>query len=135
MEGTSRHFHVHLDILVNGQTAPVPQGLGISASGGAMSELHTHDATGLLHIESPSSSKRYVLGQLFAEWNVRLDTTDLGVLKTDPTHTLTAYVDGKTQTGNPAAIALTGHREIALVYGPAGQKVTVPASYAFPSGT
>lgn len=134
MEGTARHFHSHLDLLVDGRPVPVPAGLGIAPAGQEMSELHTHDATGVLHIEAPTTGRRYTLGQLFTEWNVRLDATDLGGLKTGSGRTLTAYVDGRRQTGDPASIELTPHREIALVYGPAGARPKVPAVYRFTSG-
>lgn len=134
MEGTARHFHAHLDVFVNGRRTPVPANLGIDASGQSMAELHTHDSRGVLHIESPSKTKRYTLGQLFQEWNVRLDTGHLGALKTDSTHTLTAYVNGKAQSGDPAAVELTPHRQIALVYGRADQKPRIPSSYRFEPG-
>jgi hypothetical protein len=132
MEGTARHFHVHLDVFVNGAAVPVPAGLGISASGREMAELHTHDTSGVLHIEAPTTGKRYVLGQLFTEWNVRLDAAHLGGLRADKGHALTAYVNGRKQAGDPANIPLTPHREIALVYG--NPPPQVPASYAFPAG-
>jgi hypothetical protein len=134
MEGTAVHFHTHLDILVDGQAVPVPADLGIAASGNAMSELHTHDTSGILHIEAPTTGKRYTLGQLFTEWNVPLSATGLGGLRPDGTRTLTAYVDGKKQAGDPAAIELAPHREIALVYGPANAAVRVPSHYDFPAG-
>jgi hypothetical protein len=134
LEGTAKHFHAHLDVLVNGKKIPVPGNLGIATSGQQLAELHTHDDTGVLHIEAPTTNKRYTLGQLFDEWNVQLTATSIGGLKTDATHTLTAYVGGKPQTGDPAAIELTPHREIALVYGPKGQKVQVPSSYKFAQG-
>jgi hypothetical protein len=72
-----------------------------------------------------------VLGQLFTDWNVRLDATDMGGLKADGTRTLTAYVDGKKQTGDAANIELRPHRKIALVYGPANAKMQV-LSTSFP---
>lgn len=134
MEGTARHFHTHLDVFVDGRRVVVPAQLGIAPSGREMSELHTHDTTGVLHIEAPTAGKRYVLGQLFAEWNVRLDATHLGGLRTGGGRTLTAYVDGRPRTGNPATVELTPHREIALVYGPAGARAKVPASYHFAPG-
>jgi hypothetical protein len=134
MEGTARHFHSHLDILVDGRPVDVPAELGIATGGDAMSELHTHDTTGVLHIEAPTTGKRYALGQLFAEWNLRLDATDLGGLKTGGGRTLTAYVDGRRQDGDPARIELAPHREIALIFGPAGARPKVPASYSFPAG-
>ncbi|MQA85676.1 MAG: hypothetical protein GEV03_13880 [Streptosporangiales bacterium] len=134
MEGTAKHFHAHLDVLVDGEAVPVPANIGIHPSGTAMSELHTHDQRGVLHIEAPSADRRYVLGQLFAEWDVRLDQNHLGGLAADQANGLRAYVDGKLYRGNPAAIELTAHRQIALVYGPKDAKVDVPASYNFSPG-
>jgi hypothetical protein len=133
-EGTALHIHAHLDVIVNGQKVPVPANLGISPAGNELAELHTHDDTGVLHIESPSKTKRFTLAEVFSEWNVRLTATQIGGLKTDATHTLTAYVDGKAQPGDPAAIQLTAHREIALVYGAKNAKVNVPSSYKFAQG-
>jgi hypothetical protein len=134
MEGTAKHFHAHLDILVNGKAVPVPADLGVSPAEGAMSELHTHDTRGVLHIEAPTANKRYITGQLFNEWQVKLSPTGIGGLKTDGKNTLTAYVDGKRWTGDPAAIELVAHRQIALVYGPKDAKVKVPSSYNFGKG-
>lgn len=133
-EGTAEHFHSHLDIIVNGKPATVPAELGINTTTGVLSELHTHDPTGVLHIEAPDTKHRYALGQLFTEWGVRLDRTHLGGLTATGGKTLTAYVNGHRVTGDPASIELTPHREIALVYGPAGQHVQVPSRYAFPAG-
>lgn len=134
MEGSAVHFHSHLDVFVDGKAVPVASQIGINDATGDMSELHTHDTSGVLHIESPNTKGHYTLGQLFTEWNVRLDATDLGGLKAGSGKTLTAYVDGKKVSGNPADIALVAHREIALVYGSPSQKVDVPSSYAFPAG-
>lgn len=131
MEGTVQHFHTHLDIIVNGNPETVPANLGISAAEQSISELHTHDTRGVLHVESTSAAQRFVLGQAFTEWRVKLTPTALGGLTVDGKNTLTAYVDGKKWTGDPAAIELKPHREIALVYGPADQKISVPSSYAF----
>ncbi|HYY90118.1 MAG TPA: hypothetical protein VFA49_15070, partial [Chloroflexota bacterium] len=134
MEGSALHIHSHLDVLVNGQKVTVPGNLGIDRSGAQLAELHTHDDTGIIHIESPSKNKQFTLGEVFSEWNVRLTATQIGGLTTDATHTLTAYVDGKPQTGDPASIQLTAHREIALVYGTKGAKVNVPSSFKFENG-
>jgi hypothetical protein len=133
MEGTVNHFHAHLDVIVDGKAVPVPADLGIDQSAQAMSELHTHDATGVVHIEAPAH-RRYILGQVFNEWGVALSAQRIGGLKTGDGKTLTAYVNGKKVSGNPEAIELTAHREIALVYGDKGTSVKVPSSYDFPSG-
>jgi hypothetical protein len=134
MEGGGAHFHPHLDILVNGKAVPVAADIGIDQTAGVMSELHTHDASGLIHIESPSTNGRYVLGQLFTEWGVRLDREHLGGLTTGSGKSLIAYVDGKRVQGNPAQVELVSHRQITLVFGATGQKVPVPSSYSFPPG-
>ena len=133
-EGNALHIHAHLDVIVNGKNVPVPANLGISRAGNQLAELHTHDDNGVLHIESPTRNKRFTLGNVFSEWNVRLSPTQIGGLKTDATKTLTAYVNGKVQPGDPAAIELTAHRQIALVYGDKNAKVDVPSSYKFAPG-
>jgi hypothetical protein len=95
--------------------------------------LHTHDSTGVIHIES-AKNKPYTLGQVFAEWGVALDANRVGGLQVDGTHVLQAYVNGHLFTGDPATIRLKPHLEIALWYGPTGETPTVPASYNFPAG-
>jgi hypothetical protein len=132
-EGTVNHFHTHLDVIVDGKQVVVPANVGIDAQAQELSELHTHDTSGVLHIESPAH-RRYVLGQFFDEWGVRLNGSQVGGLKAGGGEALAAYVDGKKVAGNPASIELTAHREIALVFGKAGVKVNVPSSYDFPSG-
>lgn len=135
MEGTAQHIHAHLDVWVNGQKVTVPGNLGIAPDGSQLAEMHTHDDTGVIHMESPSKNKKFKLGEFFSEWNVRLSPTQIGGLKTDATHTLIAYVNGKPQTGDPAAIQLAAHQEIALVYGPKGAtNVKVPSSYKWENG-
>lgn len=134
MEGTAKHFHAHLDILANGKPVQVPANIGIDPASGEMSELHTHDTTGILHIEAPTTNKHYTLGQLFSEWQVGLDAKSVGGFMATGPKALRAYVDGKQVAGNPARIELLPHQEIALVYGPADAKVKPPASYDFPPG-
>lgn len=133
MEGTAVHFHSHLDILVDGKPVTVPAELGISDDGTSFAELHTHDTSGILHIEAPTKGKHYTLGQLFKEWNVRLSATAIGGLTDGGGRTLAAYVDGKRTPGDPARIALAPHREIALLYGRPGA-AKIPSSYRFPAG-
>jgi hypothetical protein len=132
-EGTVEHIHVHLDVIVNGQPVTVPAGIGIDESARQISPLHTHDTTGVVHVESPAKAS-FSLGQFFSEWQVALSGTNLGGLTADGTHVLKAYVNGKPYTGNPAGIIFNAHDEIALVYGPATQQPSVPGSYAFPAG-
>ena len=130
MEGAVQHFHAHLDILVDGRPVQVPANLGIDQRRGQIAELHTHDTSGILHVESGSATLTFTLGQLFTEWGVKLDADDLGGLHSGDGKQLRAYVDGRQVPGDPAAIQLADHQEIALVYG-AGDPGQVPSSYDF----
>jgi hypothetical protein len=129
MEGAVQHFHAHLDIVDDGHPVEVPANLGIDPHRGLIAELHTHDDSGILHVESGSSTLTFTLGQLFVEWGVRLDADDLGGLHAADGQQLHAYVDGHEVAGDPARIQLANHQEIALVYGtPPAQ---VPSTYDF----
>jgi hypothetical protein len=130
MEGAVQHFHAHLDILVDGQPVKVPANLGIDQHRRLIAELHTHDDSGILHVESGSSTLTFTLGQLFTEWGVRLDADDRGGLQARDGKKLRAYVDGRQVEDDPSRIQLANHQEIALVYG-SGSPPPVPASYDF----
>ena len=132
-EGTVEHIHAHLDVIVNGQPVVVPADLGIDQSTRQVSPLHTHDTTGVLHIESPVQAN-FSLGQLFTEWQVSLSANQIGGLTVGNGEVLQAYVNGKPFTGDPAGIILNAHDEIAIVYGTPAQQANPPSSYAFPAG-
>jgi hypothetical protein len=132
--GTAEHYHVHLDVLVDGQPVEVPVNIGVDGASGAMSYVHTHDPGGVVHIEAGRAGQPFTLGQLFTQWDVRLSATQVGGLKAGGGNTLTAYVDGTKVSGDPARLQLAAHQQIALVYGPADQSVQVPTSYQFAPG-
>jgi hypothetical protein len=130
------HYHSHLDVIVNGNPVTVPAGIGFVIDQGratGITVLHTHDPSGILHIES-AANERYTLGEVFTEWGVALNAGQLGGYKVDDAHVLQAYVDGRRLHGDPATILLKPHLEIALWYGPSGTHAKVPKSYRFPRG-
>jgi hypothetical protein len=128
-EGEVIHIHQHLDIYVNGKHIKVPTGIGIY-DGQFLTELHTHDSTGLLHVESPRK-RTFTLGQFFAAWGVRLDKDCIGGY-CRPKTPWRLYVDGAEYTGDPGALILKKHDEIAIVIGTPPK--TVPSNYRFPPG-
>lgn len=132
-EGAVEHIHAHLDVIVNGKQVPVPAGIGVDRQAGSISPLHTHDDSGVIHIESPEKVP-FSMGQLFTEWQVALSGKHIGGLQAGQGKTLRAYVNGKPVSGNPAAITIGAHDEIALVYGKAGATPKIPKSYDFPQG-
>jgi hypothetical protein len=134
------HIHAHLAIYVNGKQMTVPYGVGIEQpwsttsdgnggefveSGAAFYYLHTHDDSGVIHIESPIK-QTFTLGQFFAEWNQTLSATQIG----SHTGSVTAYVNGQKVSGDPSSIQLSAQEVIQLDLG----TVVAPQPYAFPSG-
>ena len=132
-EGQVLHIHSHLDVFVDGKAVTVPAEIGIDLNRQQISPLHTHDTSGVVHIESPVKAD-FTLGQFMTEWNVPISKDALGPLKTGGGKELHLFVNGKEVSGDPAAIKLGAHEEIAVVYGSPANKVTVPASYNWPQG-
>jgi hypothetical protein len=128
------HIHVHLDVYIRGVHVPVPPYVGIDFVDQFLTVLHTHDATGVVHVES-ATSRPYQLGKFFGVWGVRLSTTCIGRYCTGPKAGLRTYLGGKPYAGNPASIVLREHEEIVLAYGTRAQLPRpLPARYAFPAG-
>lgn len=75
---TQFHIHPNLKIVINGAQQEIPADIGISFT--CMHPIHTHDATGKIHIESPET-RDFTLSDFFAVWgktfneNQILDTT------------------------------------------------------------
>lgn len=127
MEGTALHIHAHLDVYVNGHKVPVPALVGIDNRAGFLTELHTHDTSGVIHVESPVV-KSFALGQFFCEWGVKLTANCLGRY-----HGPVAWwVNGVRGHGNPAQLALEAHQEIVIAAG--RPPARVPTSYSFAAG-
>jgi hypothetical protein len=132
-EGNVEHIHAHLDVLVDGQTVPVPADIGIDVHRRTISPLHTHDASGVLHIESPVK-RQFSLGEFFSEWQVSLSEDNLGGLRTGGGKVVRVFVNGAQRTGNPGAIMLGAHDEITVVYDRPQPGETIPRSYDFGGG-
>jgi hypothetical protein len=138
-EQTVYHIHAHLAVFVNGAQRTVPYGIGIPGgtaapeaaggpyvgSGKCFYWLHSHDQSGVIHIESPVR-KLYTLGDYFAIWGQPLAGGQVGPAK----GTLTAYVNGTRYTGDPRSITLNAHTLIQLDIG----TNVPPRSFTFPSG-
>jgi hypothetical protein len=132
-EGSVEHIHSHLSVSIDGTMRPVPADLGIDLSKQQISPLHTHDTSGIIHVESPVK-RTFTLGQLFTEWNVGLDASGIGAYSTASGETMTVFVDGAPVTGNPAAIELANHEDIAIVVTTPGQTAVAPAAFVWPQG-
>lgn len=109
------HVHTNLKIYVEGQEVPVPANVGIQPD--CLYWLHTHDASGTIHVEAPQRQD-YTLGQFFEIWGRTLSPTELIGYQADDTHQIKAYLNGQEWTGNPADIPLEARGVITLMYGP-----------------
>jgi hypothetical protein len=133
-EGTMLHIHQHLDLLINGQSLPVPPMIGIDHNNQFISPLHVHDASGTIHIESPVV-QTFTLGQFFDIWGLTFTNQCIGGDCTNESASLRVYVNGQLSQGDPRAIALAPHQEIFIFYGTMAQlPKTIPATFAFPAG-
>jgi hypothetical protein len=128
-EGQVVHIHQHLDIFVNGKKEPVPANIGIY-DGQFLTELHTHDATGIMHVESPTK-RTFDLAQFMGVWGVRFTSSCIGGYCKELTP-WRVYVNGKPYAGDPRALQLKAHQEIVFVIGTPPAKI--PSSYKFPAG-
>ena len=141
IEGSSRemlkvHVHAHLSLFYKGQQIAIPYGIGIVqpfqvnngfvGGGAGIYWLHTHDATGIIHVESPDS-RAYTLGQFFDIWGQPLDAQNVAGLQ----GAVRAFVDGKTFIGNLRSIVLRAHTQITLEV---GAPFVTPPVYTFPTG-
>jgi hypothetical protein len=127
-EGLATHIHAHLDVFVDGRRVAVPALVGINPGAGYLTELHTHDTRGVIHVESPREDDEFTLGQFFGEWAVYLDSRCIGGYCDG----LRWYVNGERQTGNPADLVLESHQEIVIVVGKPPAKI--PSSFKFSAG-
>lgn len=66
------HIHSNLEIKINGEDFPIPTNIGVET--GIMRPLHTHDATGEVHIEGPYS-RDFKIEEFFQVWNKTFNST------------------------------------------------------------
>lgn len=91
----SLHIHPHLTIVINGQQQAIPAQIGLSPS--CERVIHTHDATGEIHIE-PNDPMTFTLGDFFNIWGKTFNQNQILDSKTDANHEIVMTVDGKQNT-------------------------------------
>lgn len=113
-EQVAYHVHAHLSMYINGQAVQIPQNLGIASDQSCFYWLHTHDTTGVIHIEAPSQQV-FTLGTFFKEWNNVYPQLQYPVQLSDTTG-WKVYVNGKPYKGDFNNIDLTAHELITMTY-------------------
>lgn len=130
-ERTQVHVHTHLTVFVNGQARVIPYGIGIPGfqavqtpqgpfvqTGSCFYWLHVHADDGIIHVESPTTTGTYTLGQFFDEWGIPLSSTQVGPATGKVTVFFTAPGE-KTgiYTGDPRNLPLGDNYQIQLEVG------------------
>jgi hypothetical protein len=125
------HVHAHLYILLDGRPQTVSSQVGIP--GGPLLAkciywLHTHDTSGIIHVESPTK-RTFTLGQFFDIWGQPLNRIDVATHPV-PSSGLTVFVNGVQYNDDPRNIDLMAHTQVVIELG----QVVPPPSFAFPNG-
>jgi hypothetical protein len=125
------HIHALLRVFVDGRPVPVPAGIGIDPGGRFLAPLHTHDASGIVHVEA---DRRYsfTLGQLFTVWGLRLTDHQLGGYADRRDRRLQVFVNG-VGVRRPASYVIHAHAQIVVGFGRPGSFPVVDAT-PFPAG-
>jgi hypothetical protein len=136
-EKTVAHVHTHLTIFVDGKPKEIPYGIGIPGfqayqvnpgspagpgpfveTGTCFYWLHVHTYDGIIHVESPSKTQGFTLGQFFDEWGQTLNTTQVGPASGKVTVFFSSPGQSpKLYTGDPRDLPLGDHYQIQLVVG------------------
>jgi hypothetical protein len=125
-EQSGMHIHAHVSIFINGSSVPIPANVGIAPNGSCLYWLHTHDASGVIHIEAPSGTA-FTLKGFLDIWKSRFQ--ELGYpSELDQSSGWQVYVNGKAFTGDFHAIPLQAHTLITLAFNSPG----VPPDTSYP---
>ena len=116
------HVHPYLQIMINGNPVVVPEGVGILQSGACLEPIHTHDSSGILHVElsQAESGNNWTLGDFFSIWrftcqqqpalcpvvngnalpasSVVFNSTDVLGFHSDSTHKVELLINGTSST-------------------------------------
>jgi hypothetical protein len=132
-EGTAIHEHAHLRVVIDGQEVVVPGEIGIDASRGLLSPLHTHNTSGIVHIES-DEPEPFTVGQVFTEWGRPIGRDHIGSMHFGADRTMHVFVNGAEVTGDPSLVVWHEHDDVVIDVERTGASVPVPRHYIWPPG-
>lgn len=110
----AEHIHPHLEVVINGQPVTIPANIGISAT--CQRPVHTHDASGTIHVESPVVYP-FTLHDFFLVWGEPFDNTQILQYKVDSSHFLRMTVNGLPNSQFENYVMQDGD-QIVITYGP-----------------
>ena len=127
--GGEEKFHIHamLHIYVNGILKPLAAEIGLDPIQHVLSSIHTHDSTGIIHMEAPHPY-RYTLGDFFMAWGVKLGPAQVGGLTGVGGDHLHFFVNGK-PFSDPATLVLHRYDNVVIGYGAEGSFPHTPSTF------
>lgn len=133
-EALNFHIHQRMAMIVNGKFFPVPAYIGIDRNFKFITELHTHDNSGILHVEAPAP-RRFTLGQFFDVWGLRFTKQCLGGYCNSGNKQVRVWTNGKPVKGDPRKVVLKEHLSIVVAYGTLKSiPMPIPKHFPFPQG-
>ncbi|MBO0791129.1 MAG: hypothetical protein J2P36_09280 [Ktedonobacteraceae bacterium] len=108
------HIHAHLTLVINSNPVPIPANVGIAYDSKCLYWLHTHDRSGVIHVESPKRDI-YTLGTFLHLWKAQFSNLNYPP-ELDQSKGWIAYVDGRRNWNDFHNIQLISHRLITLAY-------------------
>ncbi len=128
LEQSVEHIHAHLTIYIDGQNVPLVANTGIAPIGVTSQAnvtcfywLHTHDASGVIHIESPTT-KPFTLNQFFDIWEKFSSSSSSFPTQLLSSANWTIYVNGKQVNTDFNHLQLHAHDLITIGYNSPGIK-------------
>lgn len=98
-----QHIHPEFSITVDGVPETLPANIGVTDD--CMAEIHTHDATGMVHIETVHP-KTFVLADFYAVSGTALERPGYNV----------SVSSNATPVQDPLTMQLADHQKIEIVY-------------------
>ena len=128
------HVHANLKIYTDGNPQKIPANIGINQDSQFITSLHTHDDTGVIHMEAVQPYP-FKLGQFFEVWNVPFSKLQLGSFSTSNGKglVLQLWVNGKQIQGNPQDYVMKAHDRMVVGFGKPGSFPT-NNDFKFPTG-
>ncbi len=124
----SYHIHALLHVYINGKPVTVPANIGLYRAKGIVSPIHTHDTSGVIHMEA-SRPHPFTLGDFFVVWGVRFSSIQLGAYTNGGGKRVWVYVNGN-PIGYPKSYVIKAHDNIVVAYGKLGSFPKRPSAAA-----
>lgn len=135
-EQSAYHIHARVSIYINGAPAPLVANTGIAPVGATSSTsveclywMHTHDTTGVIHIESPTT-KLFTLNQFLDIWQQKFSSS-ASPFSTELSSSAgwVIYVNGKQVNTNFSRLQMHSHDLVTIAYN--SPKVKPDTTYAW----